>query len=325
MLTFDGHNCHVVATIWKEQRGAIGKILSALKICPSSRMKKALVQFTIMLGINVKTICRLRMRYKTHQPNCKRRTPLYGFETANILLAFQKPYMCASCFYRPTWSARVSMLQVDHIDSNPYNSSIHNLQFLCPNCHVLKTKKIRGHNCQHRPISSDEVCESRMSQNHTYSCIHHFIRDLQKAKSIKNILMTQEMKKQTLINILYQLLQTTTLTCPCTEFTTTVLQNLAQSKRTTRDKLIKIMKTAKKDTSFCQMCNYNHPNVLQVDHIDGNPSNNNPHNLRVLCANCHYQRTRHSVRKRSSNKIPLSVLRCLDLCAVKYISDTKFP
>lgn len=27
--------------------------------------------------------------------------------------------------------------------------------------------------------------------------------------------------------------------------------------------------------------------ILQVDHIDGNPSNNDPSNLQTLCANCH--------------------------------------
>ena len=29
--------------------------------------------------------------------------------------------------------------------------------------------------------------------------------------------------------------------------------------------------------------------VLQVDHIDGNPDNNFPDNLRLLCPNCHSQ------------------------------------
>ena len=31
--------------------------------------------------------------------------------------------------------------------------------------------------------------------------------------------------------------------------------------------------------------------VLQVDHIDGNPSNNEPENLQTLCACCHIHKT----------------------------------
>lgn len=34
-----------------------------------------------------------------------------------------------------------------------------------------------------------------------------------------------------------------------------------------------------------------HPAQLQVDHIDGNPSNNDPKNLQTLCANCHIFKT----------------------------------
>jgi 5-methylcytosine-specific restriction endonuclease McrA len=30
---------------------------------------------------------------------------------------------------------------------------------------------------------------------------------------------------------------------------------------------------------------------LQVDHIDGNPTNNDPSNLQTLCANCHTHKT----------------------------------
>ena len=44
----------------------------------------------------------------------------------------------------------------------------------------------------------------------------------------------------------------------------------------------------------CQMCgntgSYNNkPLSLQLDHIDGKASNNNPKNLRLLCPNCHSQ------------------------------------
>lgn len=34
-----------------------------------------------------------------------------------------------------------------------------------------------------------------------------------------------------------------------------------------------------------------HMTMLQVDHIDGNPSNNDPSNKQTLCANCHRYKT----------------------------------
>lgn len=43
----------------------------------------------------------------------------------------------------------------------------------------------------------------------------------------------------------------------------------------------------------CKICDnsewQNKPLTLQVDHIDGDPGNNFPSNLRLLCPNCHSQ------------------------------------
>lgn len=45
---------------------------------------------------------------------------------------------------------------------------------------------------------------------------------------------------------------------------------------------------------ICEICGLNNvwnnkPISLQIDHIDGNPNNNNLENLRFLCPNCHSQ------------------------------------
>lgn len=47
----------------------------------------------------------------------------------------------------------------------------------------------------------------------------------------------------------------------------------------------------KKDT--CELCNFKamHSCQLDIDHIDGNSSNNDPNNLQTLCANCHRLKT----------------------------------
>ena len=47
----------------------------------------------------------------------------------------------------------------------------------------------------------------------------------------------------------------------------------------------------KKET--CEKCGFvpEHQSQLDVDHIDGNPNNNDPKNLQTLCANCHRLKT----------------------------------
>lgn len=43
----------------------------------------------------------------------------------------------------------------------------------------------------------------------------------------------------------------------------------------------------------CDSCGFvpQHPCQLDVDHIDANKNNNDPGNLRTLCANCHRLKT----------------------------------
>jgi 5-methylcytosine-specific restriction endonuclease McrA len=50
----------------------------------------------------------------------------------------------------------------------------------------------------------------------------------------------------------------------------------------------------KKD--HCELCGFipKDPVQLDVDHIDADPSNNNPSNLQTLCANCHRLKTKQN-------------------------------
>jgi hypothetical protein len=43
----------------------------------------------------------------------------------------------------------------------------------------------------------------------------------------------------------------------------------------------------------CIMCGFIpvHPSQIDIDHIDGNHSNNDPSNLQTICANCHRLKT----------------------------------
>jgi 5-methylcytosine-specific restriction endonuclease McrA len=50
----------------------------------------------------------------------------------------------------------------------------------------------------------------------------------------------------------------------------------------------------KKETMTCERCGFKaeDPCQLDIDHIDGNHSNNDPSNHQVLCANCHRLKTK---------------------------------
>jgi 5-methylcytosine-specific restriction endonuclease McrA len=56
----------------------------------------------------------------------------------------------------------------------------------------------------------------------------------------------------------------------------------------------------------CECCNIsnwnNKPLTLQVDHIDGNPSNHKPNNVRLICPNCHSQQENWGARNKGSGR-----------------------
>ncbi len=45
------------------------------------------------------------------------------------------PYECAVCGCDGTWQGVPLTLEVDHVDGDYRNNLLHNLRFLCPNCH----------------------------------------------------------------------------------------------------------------------------------------------------------------------------------------------
>lgn len=51
------------------------------------------------------------------------------------LISSGVPYLCKICSSDPTWNNKELVLQIDHKNGNPLDNRIHNLRFLCPNCH----------------------------------------------------------------------------------------------------------------------------------------------------------------------------------------------
>lgn len=65
-----------------------------------------------------------------------------------------------------------------------------------------------------------------------------------------------------------------------------------------------LVKSGRKEE--CEICHItewcNNPIVLQVHHIDGNPKNNDPSNLQILCPNCHSQTENYCSKNRKKKK-----------------------
>lgn len=77
--------------------------------------------------------------YLVHRKNyCENIDGRLGFVcTSTILNPIDNPELFGDD-PNPTWNA---MLQVDHIDGNPFNNDPKNLQTLCACCHIFKTHK----------------------------------------------------------------------------------------------------------------------------------------------------------------------------------------
>jgi hypothetical protein len=56
--------------------------------------------------------------------------------------------------------------------------------------------------------------------------------------------------------------------------------------------------------SCCEITEWNNnPISLEIDHIDGNPYNDNPNNLRFICPNCHSQTPTYKAKNKGSGRL----------------------
>ena len=68
--------------------------------------------------------------------NSKHRYTLQKKYFIRFILSNPNDYKCKSCGVS-AWNNRQLVLQFNHIDGDPSNASLDNLELLCPNCHVL--------------------------------------------------------------------------------------------------------------------------------------------------------------------------------------------
>ena len=82
----------------------------------------------------------------SHEEYFAKDTPHSGGHIRERLLKYKLlPYQCALCGNIGEWQGKTLRLQVDHINGDHNDNQLHNLRFLCPNCHA-QTETFGGKN-----------------------------------------------------------------------------------------------------------------------------------------------------------------------------------
>ncbi len=66
------------------------------------------------------------------------------------------PYVCADCGNTGSHNGKVLVLQIDHINGVHDDNRLHNLRFMCPNCHS-QTTTFAGRNCRKQKVAVQRV------------------------------------------------------------------------------------------------------------------------------------------------------------------------
>jgi len=84
-------------------------------------------------------------------------------ELRRALLEIGRPWQCTKCKLKE-WQGHPIMLQVHHIDGNPYNHTAENLMLICPNCHA-QTGNFVGNGAKKLEDKKCLKCEKIVSKN----------------------------------------------------------------------------------------------------------------------------------------------------------------
>ena len=137
----------------------------------------------------------------------------------------------------------------------------------CENCNVTLTKVTQKRFCSRKCHGQTNIRETK-----TYTCLTCGLDFLKKANKKHKI-------------------KYCSIKCQSAHSLTKSIDNFNNGKTITNKSIKKCLTELR--GYKCEICSnhewQNKPLTLEVDHIDGDPDNNFPNNVRLLCPNCHSQ------------------------------------
>lgn len=200
---------------------------------------------------------------------------------------------CAICKYTTWYNGQKINLELDHIDGNPEDNSLSNLRVLCPNCHA-QTPTYCGKNRKDRKSYFCIDCHKQLSgERKTDLCLNCFHKSSnQQLKSKQSIDKNNDNFKvkrsiEDYLNNIFKI-----------------------DSYALKNKLIAV-NILKHQCSECKLTEWQgRPIPIDLDHIDGNPNNNNLSNLRILCPTCHSYTANYCAKNAKKFK-PKTTYKCI--------------
>lgn len=197
------------------------------------------------------------------------------------------PYSCSACDIGNIWLGKELILDLEHIDGNNKNQQLSNLTFLCPNCH-RKTLTWGGRNTKKEKIEPNFTKAQDLidiiKEKHAYTQVLKHYQDKNNEYNNQKI---REYIRDNNIDISHFKFVKEGIKKPL-DMTIFSINSKMESNKI-KDIIIKHnLIDYQCNTENCPTIHDNHPLFsLDLDHINGDNTDNRLENLRFLCPNCH--------------------------------------
>jgi 5-methylcytosine-specific restriction endonuclease McrA len=197
------------------------------------------------------------------------------------------PYSCSHCDTGHMWLGKELILDLEHIDGNNKNQQLSNLTFLCPNCH-RKTLTWGGRNTKKEHIEPNFIKAHDLldiiKSKHAYTQVLAHYQDKNNEYNKQKI---REYIKNNNIDISHFKFVKKGIKKPLDKTIFSTNSKIESNK--IKDMIVKHnLIDYQCLTLNCPTIDDNHPLFsLDLDHINGDNTDNRLENLRFLCPNCH--------------------------------------